>query len=338
MSVISGKTRLKHHALTTAGTIFTVPATDDFTDGTWVATDLVLGEIGFNLTDDRAFFRSANGIVEMITSTFVHLWERTGDDIQAVINPLASPLIDPNILPATDDMSDIGSSVLRWKDLYLGEVIDFSVAFSVVVDTNDVIKCADGATFNTTNLKIAPTVISSQNARVTNGATNSSILGGLSNTLNATAIKCVILGGESNTIDGSNSAVIASNGITATYDQTLYSQDAYRVSPHTVQTTDATVTNLMTFTPDVDGVYIIDTNITGLESATGDALGIKQFTVFKVIAGAVTIVSASTTDKKSNFAGAVSSAIDTDGTVIRLRVVGKAATTIDWRGTLTITR
>ncbi len=117
--IIQGNTRLKHHRITEAGSIFTVPPSEDFTDLTWTDTDLCLGEIGLNVTDDRAFFRSLNGIVELQTSSITSaLWVRDGEDIKAVENGLTSPLIYPNVLPPDDNVSDLGSSTLKWKDTW----------------------------------------------------------------------------------------------------------------------------------------------------------------------------------------------------------------------------
>ena len=121
--VIQGFTRLQQHGITEAGSIFTIPPSEDFTDRTWSETDLVLGEIGLNLTDDRAFFRSLNGIVELQTSSITSaLWVRDGEDIVAVENGLTSPLIYPNVLPPDDDVSDLGSSVLKWKDTWTNNI------------------------------------------------------------------------------------------------------------------------------------------------------------------------------------------------------------------------
>jgi hypothetical protein len=106
---------------------------------------------------------------------------------------------------------------------------------------------------------------------------------------------------------------------------------------HTVTTTNNTITNLYTFTPSSDGVYLIEWMISGFESATGDTIGAKLFATFKVIAGVVTQVSTQTIDRKSNFPNIVTVTLNTDGTLIRARVTGRNASTIVWRGYLTIT-
>jgi hypothetical protein len=105
-----------------------------------------------------------------------------------------------------------------------------------------------------------------------------------------------------------------------------------------VTTTDGTITDLDTFTPSTNGVWMVEWMVSGLEVATGNAIGIKAFATFKVIAGVVTQLSNQTIDRKSDFAGVVTLTLNTDGTVIRARVTGQAGKTINWKGTLTITK
>jgi hypothetical protein len=165
-------------------------------------------------------------------------------------------------------------------------------------------------------------------------------LGGLQNDITSTAQRSVIIGGEFNEISGStNSAIICGDGITATFDNTVYQQDSYRdAGTHIVTTNNNTITDLYTFVPDTNGVWVIEWRITGFENATGDALGATAFATFKVIAGVVTQVSTTTLDRKSNFPASVTVTLDTDGTVIRARVTGRTGSTIDWKGSLTITK
>ncbi len=120
MGIITQNSRIAHHRLTTSGSIFTIPATTDFTDGSWLITDLTLGEIGINMTDDRIFFRTDNGIVEIATASGLNsLWYRDGEDIRAIENGITSPVIYPNILPPLTQVSDLGSATDAWKDIYI---------------------------------------------------------------------------------------------------------------------------------------------------------------------------------------------------------------------------
>lgn len=122
MARIDQFSRLRHHRLTTSGQSFTVPLSEDHTDETWLTTDLYLGEIGINLTDDKIFFRSNNGIVQIST---------TGSSAGGTISNTLWDFVTPNIqigatwsidavTPKTGYYTDLGSQTLPFKDLYLG--------------------------------------------------------------------------------------------------------------------------------------------------------------------------------------------------------------------------
>ena len=112
--------RIQHHRLTQSGLSFTVPSSEDFTTGTWISTDLALGELGVNMTDDRIWLRTLNGLVELSTVTGPSsLWERDGSDIRA-ISLIDTFHTDPNILPTSSDVSSLGDPTNVWHSLYLG--------------------------------------------------------------------------------------------------------------------------------------------------------------------------------------------------------------------------
>lgn len=72
MSKITQYARISHH--TTAGytgSIFSVPLSNDFTDGSWTIFDLAPSEFGVNETDGRAFIRLDNQVKELALSNFV---------------------------------------------------------------------------------------------------------------------------------------------------------------------------------------------------------------------------------------------------------------------------
>ena len=57
MAKISQFSRILHHRSTIAGQKFTVPISNDHSDDTWLNTDLYIGEIGINVSDDTIYFR-----------------------------------------------------------------------------------------------------------------------------------------------------------------------------------------------------------------------------------------------------------------------------------------
>lgn len=72
MGLINQYSRISHHTLTTTGaTQFSVPATEDFSNGTWTSSDLALSEFGVKEGTDQLFIRIGDGIfqVPLTTST-----------------------------------------------------------------------------------------------------------------------------------------------------------------------------------------------------------------------------------------------------------------------------
>ena len=70
MAIQQQNSRLQQHTFTGPGDVASVPAgSEDFTNSNWLDTDLVLYEIGINGNDERIWFRSDFGIVEIATHT-----------------------------------------------------------------------------------------------------------------------------------------------------------------------------------------------------------------------------------------------------------------------------
>lgn len=111
--------RLINHRISTSGQKFSVPTSNDHTDETWLATDLYIGEIGINVSDDTIYFRSNNGIVQISASSSgpsqSAIWVTSGSNI-AISSTYSADAVIANSLYYTD----LGNSTTRWKDLYLG--------------------------------------------------------------------------------------------------------------------------------------------------------------------------------------------------------------------------
>lgn len=66
MAKITQYSRISHH--TTSGftnSVFTIPTSNDFTDGSWTIYDLALSEFGVNETDKRVFIRCDTEVMEL---------------------------------------------------------------------------------------------------------------------------------------------------------------------------------------------------------------------------------------------------------------------------------
>lgn len=117
MSKIEQYSRVLHHRSSVSGQNFTIPVSNDHTDETWLATDLYIGEIGMNLADDKMYFRSNNGIIQLGTvtgSSTSSVWYQSGADV------LLSTSTADSVSPNSTYYTDLGTSLNPWKDLYLG--------------------------------------------------------------------------------------------------------------------------------------------------------------------------------------------------------------------------
>jgi hypothetical protein len=102
-----------------------------------------------------------------------------------------------------------------------------------------------------------------------------------------------------------------------------------------VQTTDATVTTLLSFTPTADRTVVVKALIAGRRSDDAAAGGYEVTATFRVTSGAaVTQVGATTAVATHEDDGTWAATLDTDGSLIRIRVTGVAGTTIRWTGAM----
>lgn len=140
MAEVKQFSRIQNHRLTTSGQVPTIPSVDDVTDSSFLATDLKNGELCVNTADDNIFFRSGSSIIEISTTSVpgTSPWVFDGNDIKtnAVIG---SPAVYPKVLPQVDDQIDLGSSALRWKNLYLTNYDFTSIYASATIDTFQII-------------------------------------------------------------------------------------------------------------------------------------------------------------------------------------------------------
>lgn len=117
MTLIKQNSRIQHHRITDTGTVFTVPGSEDFTDGSWLITDLMLGEFGVQMTDDKVFVRTTNGILELSTVNINYHGEidTPGSTITSILEyqPSSKCVISVNALVAGSDTAFTGVAGVR---------------------------------------------------------------------------------------------------------------------------------------------------------------------------------------------------------------------------------
>jgi len=156
MAKIEQFSRLINHRVTTAGQLFTIPTSNDHTDETWLSSDLYIGEIGINVTDDKIFMRTNNGIVQIATGTssgstssLANIFVFNSPNIQ-----ISSTYSADAIIPRSGYYTDLGSTTLPFKDLYLGgssggqTTIDTNVGLYLKTGTDGILTSDGVATSN----------------------------------------------------------------------------------------------------------------------------------------------------------------------------------------------
>lgn len=203
--------RIIQHRITGEGVVFTNPTSNDHTDGTWSERDLYIGEIGINVTDDKMYFRTNNGIIEVAaggTSSQSPLWSYVSDQIQ-----IGGTYAPTAIVRNANSFVDLGDGTLRFKDLYLGGssdaigVINVNSGFTIRDSSNDIITTNSAGTnlasvimgtASSTVDKVRPIHINSKNTL-------------FSGTINNTAF---ITSEDSNIYQSTNTAIISGDGVT----------------------------------------------------------------------------------------------------------------------------
>jgi len=139
MAKIEQYSRIINHAISTSGAVFTVPTSNDHTDETWLATDLYVGEFGVNVTDDKVYVRTSNGIIPVATGATT---SGTGANILVFNSPninIGTTYSANSLSPNGVYYTDLGTTSNRWKDLYLGG----SGTSKALIDVNQGVAMSD---------------------------------------------------------------------------------------------------------------------------------------------------------------------------------------------------
>lgn len=209
MAKIEQYSRIINHAISTSGAVFTVPTSNDHTDETWLATDLYVGEFGVNVTDDKVYVRTSNGIIPVSTGS-------TSSGSNANILVFDSPDIKISATYSADSLSpndtyysDLGSTSNRWKNIYLGgsattkALIDVNQGMALsdidggILVTNDTISTGAPIEIDTSSNTNKERVLN-LNSRyvVTSGSTNYNVTIASQNVTMTNNSKAVVIAGK----------------------------------------------------------------------------------------------------------------------------------------------
>ena len=225
MAKIEQYSRIINHAISTSGAVFTVPTSNDHTDETWLATDLYVGEFGVNVTDDKVYVRTSNGIIPVATGSTA---SGTGTNILVFNSPninIGTTYSANSLSPNGVYYTDLGTTSNRWKDLYLGgsgttkALIDVNQGVAMsdidggILVTNDTISTGAPIEVDTSSNTNKARVLNLNSRVVTNtGSTNYNVTIASQTVTMNDASKAVVIAGSDVSMDSLSNVVHLGKG------------------------------------------------------------------------------------------------------------------------------
>lgn len=362
MAIIPNKTRIKHHTINGAGLTFSLPPQDDFTKdynlGTtqsWVKENLYYSEIGVNQTDNRAFIRIGSNINE-----FQFVGGTGGSGVgptgpQGPIGPTGPQGATGSSGPqgatgpsgatgsqgpmgATGPQGATGSTGTQSlaQTLLIGNITNGT---DIIMSATDLITSAGGQSsiqLLNTNLSIGVAGTASLISDLGGGQVMSyrnNIQGGRPRIAIQTQLVGTYSSGVTIFDDSINVDAVTSVALTTSLPSTTFVYvNGMNYGYGNTSTTDATPTAIATLNlPFADSAIAIEVTIKGLKDDYTLAYVNKLIGGYKNTGGTITQIGAGPFPiGQSDFISA-SSNITIVGTTLEVRVIGEAATNIDWR-------
>lgn len=299
--------RIKRSILT--GVTPTVPATSDFTDGTWLNTDVRAGEFFYNVADERLWIGTNTTPLEL-TSIFYY----DGDNIVALDNPDSGIALTSLIINGTTNFNSGEASFVAGDTNY---------------NTGD--KSILGGQSNTNNgsqsLLIGDTIL--------NNSSNNILCG---RNVKADSDNSLTFGrGNVNSFSGG-----LVGGSTGAY-------GCFGVVSMTAKTTNATITESFLDTTGTkrfvlpsDTSFYVELSALAVDISTGDCKQFKGEGIIKNVAGTTSLVAAitmaSTIADGSMAAATMTITADNANSNLLVQSTGIAATDINWVTTIRYTK
>lgn len=364
MAKITQYSRISHHTL--AGSMsatFSVPTSEDFTDGTWTANDLALSEIGVNEDAGSAYIRIGSDIKQ---------FQLAG--VTASAEPLSTTLAVGNTTGANDIIVDLDRQIKTTDIGYIqfgdtgadlnaitirngGDGVTIpanSLGFSgadpyFTAQTVDIGGKTDTLSLDPTNLvngtgiksedtltadlsysNIQPTLIRLFQDDITNGQQRRIDIGSQQISLinnNSSLLLDDISGGRITLTVPSWNTLPGPNYISI---GSAASNSVYNsISTGTQQTTNNTITTIYTFTCSSSGPKTYKVRVVGYKDDYTKAYLAELFGLYLYDGATVSLIGTLDKVEKTNFTTATST-IDISGVNIRIRVTGETSTTINW--------
>ena len=361
MSKITQYSRISHHTI--AGSMsatFSVPTSEDFTDGSWTSRDLALSEIGVNEDSKKAYIRINDEVKEFQLaggtssaeplSTTLVAGNTTGPNDIIIDLDQSIRTTDTGFIQFGDTGSDLNAILINnggdgvtnpqnsfgfsgvdpyWtaQTVDIAGVTDMITLAPTGLGNGTGIKSIDTTTGDYNYVKLTPTQINIFQDDITNGQIRYITLG-----LNAISLvadsSSIIIDEGSQTISLSTETY---GTLGASTNKISIGSSNVRnvISTSTITTTNAATTTIHTFICVGDGPKSYKVRVIGNKSDYTKAYLGELFGLYNYVTSTVTLIGSLDLVEKTNFTTATST-ISISGSTILVRVTGEASTTINW--------
>ena len=331
---ISQYSRLSHHTIfgATSGATFSVPASEDFTDGTWTPFDLALSEIGVNQDNENVFIRIGSDIKQF---AFVGMTSGGGGTVSYTTPPLATVLAAGNTTGTNDIIvtsnqvihSNNGGGTLALDYLGDGDTVNIR-ANDMSIDRHDSLQIDPRNNIDGTYLRASKII--SGSSPYTRQSEFKADVRQLDMYFDASKYET----GHNNTLDlDYDQLSLYPNAVLDAHSWSYDSSINSIRTAYTKQTTDERVVDagqIIQLVPSsAMKVFYVMANVTGLATGSIGYFG-RLTSSFVYQSGAIVQIGSTYKLEQSSFTGSVTSDIYTDGANIKLSVRGQATTGIDW--------
>lgn len=357
MSIVKQNARMYQHRITGTGSTPTIPFTEDFTDGSWLVTDIGIGEFMINATDNKAWFRSSDGIHELITasSSTSNFW--TEDVNHNLYSQAPWNIVNGSATLATFSAVNILNGTFN--------VLTGTTNENFINGNNNTVGSFDNIVNGDSNITMSPYSLINGTNNIIYSTSNYNSISGDSNIIGTNSYGSVVEG-DSNTISNNvgynyingynniaaadNTKILGDECITTTIGEVAFNaaggvSSQYGFSNLYTSTTNATPTRLSiglnNFNIPSGSAYAIEVTVIG-GSSVGDSTAFTATGIIKNVAGTTSLVAAITainiaTDASLSTASVAITA-DNSTDTLNITVTGVAATNINWNGVVKYTK
>lgn len=321
MSKIVQYSRLSHHTISgtgSTGVTFSIPASEDFTDGSWLPIDLALSEIGVNEEDKKVYIRIDDEIKEF------QLYGSTGSG-----DTLSQVLSVGNTTGGTDIEVSGGDKIYSASDLILQGVDSISSRVLTVDKINSIVSNTQSSRIQSEDYNNGYySFLSMKSDEAWIFMDNGNVSPYIKMSYDFSVVEEGVIDiNPSGTLNISNNRLGMNVGVNNL--SNAVGGVHYNISEVATSNNTTTVVSTIEFSSEVDSIITVDVIVNGYDLVSDKAYGSKLFGVFKNSGGTTTLISSVDVNEKTSFS-TVTSNLGISSNDVVITVTGETAHNINW--------